>query len=282
MERRVDEVFGHFCNSVSEAAQEARRNHWCPFLNAKCIKRSRLVDKPVGTCSVRFGEKRVLICPERFRQDNIVMGAIADHYFHSRDNLMVFEEISLPEVGRFDHVMVKHKPLSQEIEDFIVVEFQGGETTSTGKLIRSFKECMAGDSVEGKDYAFGLNMADIWKRTFTQVLTKGMVMESWGQKIYWVVQEPVYQDFLNRYNLHGMKDEENYGTAFAVFDLERADPPGDSYVLTNTRFESSTVDALFTAFRQKAPVSKDKLLSRLRERMRTNSARQLGFELKWK
>ena len=64
--------------------------------------------------------------------------------------------------------------------------------------------CLAGEDIQGKNYGFGLNLADIWKRSFTQILNKGIVLENWGHKIYWVVQEPVYQYFMNRYNLNGM------------------------------------------------------------------------------
>jgi Restriction endonuclease NotI len=88
----------------------------------------------MGVCSVRYGNSIVALCPRRFLQDNIVFKNIADHYFKTRNDLVVFSEIGLPHTGTFDYVMVKHKPFSSDIEDFIVIEFQTGQTTGTGQI----------------------------------------------------------------------------------------------------------------------------------------------------
>ena len=120
---------------------------------------------------------------------------------------------------------------------------------------------MGGNDIEGETYNFGLNMADIWKRSFTQVLNKGIVMENWGHKIYWVVQEPVYQNFLDRYNLDGMEFTENHSTRFTIYDLRREN---EKYDLFQTRIESSTIDDLFHAFRNNPNIpSKVDFISRL-------------------
>jgi hypothetical protein len=125
---------------------------------------------------------------------------IADHHFGARNDILLFEEVSVPTalaLGRFDFVLARHKPLSSEIDDFVIIEMQTGQTTSTGGLVNALDDFMQGKEIEGRSYPFGLNLADIWKRAFTQVLTKGIVAERWGHKIYWVVQEPVYQDLLD-------------------------------------------------------------------------------------
>lgn len=158
--------------------------------------------------------------------------------------------------------MVKHKPLSSEIEDFVVIEFQTGQTTSTGSLVKALDDFMQGRNVSVENYGFGLNLADIWKRTFTQILTKRIALERWGHKIYWVFQEPVYQNLLERYQLHGMTYDPNHNTVFAIYDLKRA---GDQYNLYRTRIESSTVDDLFDAFRTNLEIPpKDALVNKLR------------------
>jgi hypothetical protein len=61
-----------------------------------------------------------------------------------------------------------------------------------------------------------------------------------------VVQEPVYQDFLNRYNLNGMTYHSDHTTIFAIYDLSS---DAGKCNLFQTRIESSTVDDLFKAFR---------------------------------
>ena len=179
----------------------------------------------MGVCSVQYGEQVVALSPRRFLQDNAVFYDIADHCFGGLNDLLLFEEVSIPgarHLGRFDYVMVKHRPLSSEVEDLAVIEFQTGQTTSTGHLVAALEDFMGGADVRGASYGFGLNLADIWKRAFTQVLTKGIVLERWGHRVYWVVQEPIYQDFLGRYKLHGMSYEPSHSTVFTIYDLRRA------------------------------------------------------------
>ena len=57
-----------------------------------------------------------------FRGANTVFYDIADHHFGDRSDLLLFKEISVPgnrSLGRFGYVLVKHKPLSSKVEDFV-------------------------------------------------------------------------------------------------------------------------------------------------------------------
>jgi len=200
MQKHPAEVFGYPIDDRSSAAQSSRDRHWCPFVNKHCDKKTRLLPYPMGVCSVRYGDSIIALSPQRFLQDRTVFLDIADHHFGARNDILLFEEVSVPTalaLGRFDFVLARHKPLSSEIDDFVIIEMQTGQTTSTGGLVNALDDFMQGKEIEGRSYPFGLNLADIWKRAFTQVLTKGIVAERWGHKIYWVVQEPVYQDLLD-------------------------------------------------------------------------------------
>lgn len=219
----------------------------------------------MGVCSVQYGDNVIALSPRRFLQRNIVFENIADHHFNTRNNLVVFKEVNLKRIGNFDFVMVKHKPLSTEIEDFIVIELQTAQTTSTGRLVEALKEYLRGENLAEKTYGFGLNQADIWKRTFTQILNKGIVLERWGHKIYWVVQEPIYQDFLKRYRLTEMKYDKQQGIVFAIYDLR---PHDNEYELYQTRIESSTTKYLFEAFSNNPDIpSKDVFMAKLKEKL---------------
>ena len=54
--------------------------------------------------------------------------------------------------------MVKHKPLSSEIEDFVAVELQTGQTTNTGGLVQALQDYLASHVVAGENYRFGLTL----------------------------------------------------------------------------------------------------------------------------
>lgn len=266
MAKHPAEVFGYPLDVTSAQVQHDRKRYWCPFVDQECNKKSRLIPYPMGVCSVQYGDKTIALSPRRFLQDSIVFKDIADHHFNSRSDLLLFSEVGLSNVGTSDYVMVKHKPLSSDIEDFVIIEFQTGQTTGTGKLVKALKDFMQGEDVKGKNYRFGLNLADIWKRSFTQILNKGIVLEQWGHKIYWVVQEPVYQDLLDRYNLNGMSYNPKHRIVFAIYDLRRV---GDKYELFQTRIESSTTDDLFEAFRNNPNIpSKDGFIEKLKRKLR--------------
>jgi len=251
--RHPSEIFGFPIDDNSSQARDVRQRFFCPFMNRKCDKKSRLISYPFGVCSVKWNQGVIALCPRRFLQREIVFKDVADNYFRDRHNLVVFSEVGLSGVGSFDYVMVRHRPLSSEIDDFVIIEFQTGQTTSTGALVSALKDFVDNHDIAGRSYSFGLNQYDIWKRTFTQILNKGIVLEHWGQKVYWVVQEPIYQYFLNRYGLAGLKFDTGHCTRFAVYDMSRS---GGQYVLSKTRVESSTVDNMFRAFRKGAPVPK--------------------------
>ncbi len=159
------EVFGYPIDVNTAQAKAARARHWCPFAKQACDKQSRLIDYPMGVCSVQYGQEIIALCPRRFLENNTVFYDIADHHFGGRGDLLLFEEISVPGnryLGRFDYVLVKHKPLNGEVEDFVVIEFQTGQTTSTGHLVQALEDFMQGKDIQDESYGFGLNLADIW------------------------------------------------------------------------------------------------------------------------
>jgi hypothetical protein len=188
----------------------------------------------------------IALCPRRFLDGHTVFADIAKHHFKTTKDILVFSEVRLEAVGSFDFVMVKHKSLSPEIEDFAAIEFQTGQTTGTGQLVQGLKDHVAGSNVKTKSYGFGLNLYDIWKRTFPQILNKGVIMEHWGKKIYWVVQEPVYKYFEGRYNLQRLAFHEDHSTPFSLYDLKVT---GQNLELVASRKISASMDQLFGAFR---------------------------------
>lgn len=282
---RPAEVFGHSIADGSEQAQQDRQRHWCPFLGERCSKKSRTIDYPFGVCSVQYGGATVAICPNRFRQGERVLGDIADYHFGSQNNLIPFPEVSVRTRVRggrsaqftFDCVLVRHKPLSSEIEDFLVIEFQTVDTTSTGKLGDALQAFMAGEDIQDERYAFGMNWANVWKRCFIQILQKGTIVERWGHKIYWVVQEPAYGHLQDNYGLYDLTFARSDATVFAIYDLEGR---AGGYDLVQSRLESSTVDGLFEAFQRNTPVpSKQRFVDRLEERVREEQSRRMKLKL---
>src|SRR3989304_811796 len=118
MAKYPSEIFGYPRSNTTSKAVEAREKHWCPFVDKVCYKQSRLIDFPFGVCSAHFKGDEVALCPRRFLDRHTVFTHIARIHFNTTSNIRVFPEIRLSDVGSFDFVMLRHKPLSAEIEDF--------------------------------------------------------------------------------------------------------------------------------------------------------------------
>jgi hypothetical protein len=108
-------------------------------------------------------------------------------------------------------------------------------------------------------------MYDIWKRTFTQILNKGIIMEKWGKKIFWVVQDPIFNYFQKKFRLTDMVYNKSHYSVFSLYDLKEN---GQRLDLLPTRMFSSTVDALFDAFRRNDDIPPvEKFVERLESKL---------------
>ena len=94
-------------------------------------------------------------------------------------------------------------------------------------------------------------------------------MESWGKKIYWVVQEPVYKYFEGRYNLQKLSFHRNHSTLFSLYDLKVT---GQKLELEASRKISASMDQLFGAFRNNPNIpSVEKFQKSLEQKIHTGA-----------
>jgi hypothetical protein len=277
---RPAEIFGNPISDNSPEASRARNNHWCPFMERKCSKSSRLIDYPFGVCTVEHGDSFYTICPHRFEEKGtineipLVIENIALHYFGNLANLVLFSEIRLPNVGSIDFVLVRHKPMKAEIDDFVPVEFQSDSTTGTGPLVQGLRDFVAGQDILKKTYSFGINTYDTIKRSMTQLFNKGILYEKWGVKSYWVIQEYIYANLVKRYGLKHEGFSEDHASRFALQDFSSAD---GKIGLHATRFVSVSVDEVYQAMRNNPGLPrKDQFLANLSEKLKAKLGLKFG------
>jgi len=269
---RPAEIFGYPIGNQSEEAQDVRERHWCPFVDRRCNKKSRLIDFPFGVCSVEYGGEIHAICPRRFEEQGTVEGVsrvledIALHSFGDFNNTIVFSEVRLPNVGSIDYVLVRHKPMKPEVEDFVPIEFQSDSTTSTGGLVQSIRDFFEGHDVQEQTYKFGMNTYDSIKRAIIQLMNKGIVYETWDTKCYWVIQEYIYANLVNRYGFKEDGFSPEQASRFALYNFVLKD---DRLVLSPTRFISTTVDEVYQAMRNNPGMpNKDEFVQHLNAKLR--------------
>ncbi len=269
---RPAEIFGYPIWNHSEEAQDVRERYWCPFLDRRCDKKSRLIDFPFGVCSVEHSGEVHTICPRRFEEQGSIEGVskvledIALHYFGGFNDTIVFSEVRLPNVGSIDYVLVRHKPMKPEVDDFVSVEFQSDSTTSTGGLVQGILDFFDGLDLQGRSCKFGMNTYDSIKRAITQLLNKGIVYETWDTRCYWVIQEYIYANLIGRYGFKESGFSSEHASRFALYSLV---PRGDRLTLNLNRFISTTVEEVYQAMRNNPGMpSKDRFVQRLNAKLR--------------
>jgi hypothetical protein len=259
-----NEIFSFPVEKQTKQAVQNNKKHFCRFLNAQCDKQSRIIPYPMGVCSVNHGNHKPIICPHRFLEDNLVFHDVAQNAFGSVNDVLLFSEVKLNNVGSFDFVLVKHKPISSKIDDFCIVEFQSDSTTGTRKLVDALKDFVSGDNVLEKSYAFGLNTYNTIKLSYIQMLIKGQVMEKWGKQIYWILQKYVFDNMVNRFKLKKMDFDATDKTKFFIYDIFENK---DFYNLRLIERKSSTISNLLKAFTHQPTPSLDEFMKILENKI---------------
>ena len=215
--RHPTEIFGYPFTNKDPIVQAKREQQFCPFLNGECKKlRKSQPEVKIGVCTLgykgKFLEKitPVIVCPHRF-EEPIVYDTIKELYFGDLpDSYQIrwASEVSCGVAGSIDFVAAKMK--EEEIVDFLCVEFQAAGTTGTPwPAVIDFKQT---GHFQKKTYKYGINWANEFVKTMMQqVYKKGMVMESWGKKIVFVIQDvglAYIQATTDAQDLHEAKDND--------------------------------------------------------------------------
>jgi hypothetical protein len=229
MNTNPNEIFG-----ISTKFKINDNKYFCRFLNKQCDKQSRMLNYPMGICSVNHNVGKAIICPHRFLENNIVFIDIAENAFGTTNN-----------VGSFDFVLVKHKPISSKVEDFCIVEFQSDSTTGTGKLVNAIQDYITNENILNNKYNFGLNIYNTIKLSYIQMLIKGQVMEKCDKSIYWILQKYVYENMINRFKLTNMDYSNKNNTKFFLYDLFENK---EFYNVKLVETKSSSINNLLKAF----------------------------------
>src|SRR3989304_2470074 len=260
-----NEIFSYPIEDKSEEARKAVREYYCRFLEGKCDKQSRTINYPMGVCSVNHSRTKPIICPHRFLENNLVFKNACDSVFGTINNVLLFSEVKLSNVGSFDFVLVKYKPISNKVEDFCIVEFQSDSTTGTGNLVKELKDFMSGIDVLQNRYQFGMNTYNTIKLSYIQMLIKGQVMEKWGKNIFWVMQKYVFDNMVNRFGLNDLDYNPRHKTQYHIYTLV-AD--SNIYKLKLADKKSATIANLLKAFTHQSIPSLDTFVEVLERKIK--------------
>lgn len=225
----IREVFGYPPGNESPQAKRVRATYHCPFLDRRCVKESRRLDYPFGACSVRQtkDEKAIIICPMRFYGDN---QAIIDEVGRRLCNQLT-SLVKIPEVrvGQFSiDWVVACCDTSGNLVDYHGIEVVAADTT--GSLDQYFDAYMKGEDWRGIEQRYGINWANVYKRTLPQLIAKGALLASYGKKLGVIIQDRLVERLKERLTIPS-EPESSANMFFFSYSLEYK-AKTQEYVLT--------------------------------------------------
>ncbi len=210
--KHVSEIFGFPPSNKSKKATHYRTTHVCPFNGKECDpinKKSNLTDEETGkvllthqtgACSAWYKPRwditayPVIICPFRFREDNIIFRYIKKKFFNNKE-IAFIPEVGLQSYGRADWIAVdyilKEKDLL-ELDGFLHVEFQADSTTNTRELVKCVRDFYNEEDISKKIYNYGLNSKASIKGSSLQMIDKGFFFKTLKKCSVWVIQDYLF------------------------------------------------------------------------------------------
>ena len=228
----IVEAFGYDVAARGAGARRARDQKWCPFADTACEKFRQY---GYGYCSVSYaaadddGVRRTYaVCDHRL--DGVPVAKTAGDHFGAMDNLRIVPEIVLttPRTS-FDYVAIKVS--EGEIVDVISIETQAIDIRGGG-VGPAWKAWFDGKQAEWRksftvealakkrkdNVAYGVNMANIYKRLGLQVVEKGSFLKRIGVPLYVVMQDLPYQYLRRRIPFEPIVQGEAWDIAFMTFE----------------------------------------------------------------
>lgn len=193
---KIVELFGIPCTGAINISS-ALKKQVCPYTCKKCIKtRKSRPDIAIGTCTVRYQDDDIIICPHRLLERNkVFVDCIHLLTLHEPGNdLYVVPEVSIPG-GNVDYVLVSAK--KGKVKDFVGIEFQTMDTTGTVWPERQRFLRENGYKVLKKDIKsdrpFGMNWKMTAKTILVQMHHKATTFENLYKHLVLVIQTPFFK-----------------------------------------------------------------------------------------
>lgn len=238
------EVFGHLPSDMSAKAQRFRKNRLCPFNNKvpSCTKDK--AKDPLGICSVMHGNRPVITCPVRFRENWLIADDAADFFFGEDAIWTSLTEVRLTDyygksAGNIDVVLVAYDDRGK-VYDFGSLEIQA--VYISGNIRDPFAHYMADcrknahmDWTEEPNYPKPDFLSSSRKRLAPQLMFKGGILNAWQKKMAVALDVAFFETLpaLERVS------KEDADMSLLVYDL--VDREGQSY-------ELQTIETVYTKF----------------------------------
>lgn len=193
---KVIELYGRGTGSRVQWAEIAASQQ-CPFLGRKCLKiRKSEPAVSIGTCTLRYGQRDVIICPHRLIERHQIFMDCIHLLSHKQpgDELMLVREVEVPG-GSIDYCLVAVR--GERVVDFVGVELQTMDTTGTIWPERQRFLAEHGVKVRRSDRdaikSFGMNWKMTAKTTLVQLHHKVRTFQNVNRHLVLALQQPLLE-----------------------------------------------------------------------------------------
>ncbi|WP_412537541.1 NotI family restriction endonuclease [Marinobacter sp. MIT932201] len=218
------EKYGFPLNDLSGQAKSYRDSKECPFTTRLCKKR-----KGGGVCSITDGQSYPIVCPERFKQNQILYETIVEIAFGRTAKYAVLAEIPFLKshdqdanrsAGNIDNVIVHLNDLD-EIIDWCALEvqavyFSGKEM---GPEAKAFER--TGTLIEPAQRRPDFRSSGP-KRLLPQLEIKVPTLRRWGKKMFVAIDRPFFQWLPT---IKSVEDISNADICWLSFNLDTSQTP---------------------------------------------------------
>lgn len=261
----IVETFGYQWDATSEAAENAFGQKWCRFSDTECEKYRQY---RFGYCSVQYAAagdggvaQTYAVCDHRL-DGPPVERAMRDHFgdreWHLVPEIVLtaprtsFDYVGLPKDGRDDVVVVETQS----------VDIRGGgvgpawrawQDGSVGSWRKYFTQ-EAASKGRKDNVAYGVNLANIYKRLGLQVADKGGFLKQIGVPLYVVMQDRCFDYLVKR--IPFVASDRDWDICFMTFDYGPVMSEDGSLELEHRRTVRTSLESYVTALSADQRMSK--------------------------
>lgn len=206
---KISEFFGLYCKNSSLDFKHAMTTQICPYTQRICTKmRKSDPEIKIGTCSVKYQNQDVIICPFRLLEHNqIFIDCLHLLTMHEPGNeLYLVPEVQIPG-GHVDYFLVSAK--DKKVKDFIGIELQTMDTTGTVWPERQRFLDEQGIEVSADDLnnkkPFGMNWKMTLKTILVQMHHKSETFEHLNKHLVLIIQKPLFEHMKSDFNFDGIE-----------------------------------------------------------------------------
>ena len=206
---KISELFGLNCNDSSLNFKDAIDKQTCPFTGKICSKmRKSNPEIKIGTCSVKYQNQNIVICPFRLLEHNqIFVDCLHLLTMHEPGNeLYLVPEVQIPG-GHVDYFLVSAK--GGKVKDFIGIELQTMDTTGTvwpeRQKFLNEHGILAEQWDPSSKKTFGMNWKMTLKTILIQMHHKSETFEHINKHLVLIIQEPLFEHMKSNFNFDKIK-----------------------------------------------------------------------------